>query len=365
MRYTSLVTVHNAFTEGMRTFPGGVEAAMAEVATLDPDAVDTEYRLLGPDDKGIVDFVEAAFWIFGLKVQGITWLYLLVMLASVSALVIATGGSRAVMVWLVGFLLAHALLMPMIRLNSQLGSYLALRAIPVISMIACFHLLVFILRPSTRPLDLLLLALQALLIVLAAHIRVTAQWQIVAVGLVTLVVVGDRLYRGRGPSLGQALRRTAPVGLPLALLVLGMLGLQVYRGVAYPAEYQRGDQILTRVFWHNIISGLAFHPSFGERQRLRVDDLSVMRAVGRFLDAQGRHDEWVAMGGETRYLVGLKFVPYEAAAREYLLPHLAPRASASDRALLQAPLAGGGACLGRRPARRSPGHQAVRLRRPG
>jgi hypothetical protein len=127
-----------------------------------------------------------------------------------------------------------------------------------------------------------------------------------------------RTYLDRQPSILATLRRHAGVGVPLAALAVGLLGLQVYRSVAYPVEYQRGDQILTRGFWHNIISGFAFHPTFAEREQLRIDDVSIMRAVGRYLTAQGRADEWVAMGGETRNLAGLRWVPYEAAAREFL-----------------------------------------------
>ncbi|HZO30381.1 MAG TPA: hypothetical protein VFH48_30795 [Chloroflexota bacterium] len=322
IRYTSLSTVSDSFYEGLKNRPreaGEIDAVIDEIARLDPAQLDTGYRLLGPEDKGIVDFVAAAFWIFGQKTRAITWLYLIVVLASALALLAAARRSLPIIAWLVAFLLAHALLMPMVAFNPQLGSYLALRAVPVMSMIACFHLLVYLLQPSVRPVDVTLVAFQALLIVFTVHLRTTAQWQVVIVVLVTLVAITVRTYRDRHPSIVEALSRQASTAIPLSMLAIGLLGLQLYRALAYPVEYQRGDQILTRGFWHNIVSGLAFHPTFAEREQLRIDDVSIMRAVGRNLIAQGRDDDWVAMGGETPNMAGLRWVPYELAARQFLM----------------------------------------------
>ena len=53
--------------------------------------------------------------------------------------------------------------------------------------------------------------------------------------------------------------------IPLLLLFTATGGLQFYRSVAYPIEYQLGEQIITRPFWHNIFSGFAFHPQFSQR----------------------------------------------------------------------------------------------------
>jgi hypothetical protein len=322
VRYTSLSAVSVRYYDGLKSGSreaAEIDAVIDEIVRLDPTQVDTEYQLLGPEDKGIVDFVAAAFWIFGPKSRAITWLYLIILLASALALVAAARRSLPVIAWLVAFLLAHALLMPMVAFNPQLGSYLALRAVPVISMIACFHLLVSLLRTSIRPVELILVALQAFLIVFAIHLRMTAQWQVVVVAFVTLVAITVRVYRDRQPSIVEALRRQASTAVPLSILAIGLLGLQLYRSLAYPVEYQRGDQILTRGFWHNIVSGLAFHPTFAEREQLRIDDVSIMRAVGRHLIAQDSDDDWVEMGGETPNLAGLRWVPYELAARQFLL----------------------------------------------
>jgi hypothetical protein len=321
VRYTSLATVRDHFYDGLKSRSrdaDGIDAVIDEIARLDPTQVGTEYRLLGPEDKGIVDFVAAAFWIFGPTSRAITWLYLIVVLASALTLLVATRGSLPVVAWLVFFLLAHALLMPMVAFNPQLGSFLALRAVPAISMVACFHLLVYLLRPSIRPVDIIMVALQALLIVFAIHLRMTVYWQVLIVALVTLVVIAVRAYRDRHRSIVGMLRRQPGTAVPLAMLAIGLLGLQHYRGLAFPVEYQRGDQILTRGFWHNIVSGLAFHPTFAEREQLRIDDVSIMRAVGRYLIAQGREGDWVAMGGGTPYLSGLRWVPYERATRQFL-----------------------------------------------
>jgi hypothetical protein len=98
--------------------------------------------------------------------------------------------------------------------------------VPVISMIACFHLLLAVLRPSTHPVDVALVVFQACLIVFAIHLRTTAQWQVMTIAIVTLIVIAVRLYRSRRPALRDALRRHASASVPLLVLTLGMLGLR-------------------------------------------------------------------------------------------------------------------------------------------
>src|SRR2546426_976229 len=145
-RYTSLVEVHDAFYQGAYTPPltaAGIDAAIAAVAALDPKQIDRRYALLGPDDKGIVDLVEGGFRLFGLRTDSAFKTYFLVLGLSCLAFLLQYGSRPAPLLALVAFLVMHYQVMPALVMNEQVGSPLALRAIPILSMVACLHCLLF------------------------------------------------------------------------------------------------------------------------------------------------------------------------------------------------------------------------------
>lgn len=312
LRYTALRAVEQQFTS--RLPPGtrsadAIDAVTRDVASLPRDVVGTDYVLLGPDDKGIVDLVAAAFHLFGYQVRGVMWLYLIIQAGSVLLLCIAARRRPTVLALVVFVLVGQYLILPMVRFNGQLDSLLALRALPELGLIACLHSLLFAVRPSTNRVDVAALAIQVALMVFVVHLRSTAQWELLLAGGVAF--------------LAAIWQRRPAAAIPLLAVMIGMAGLQVYRAVAYPAEYQRSDQILTRVFWHNIASGLVFSPAFAEREQARIDDRSIIRAVGRWLVAEGRSEEWVAMHGPemvtSRDLVPFNRASYDRAARDFLV----------------------------------------------
>ena len=112
-------------------------------------------------------------------------------------------------------------------------------------------------------------------------------------------------------------------------MIAGYLGLQVYQATVFPEEYRRGDEIATRVFWHNIYTGFAYHPAMRERYQLRLDDVSIMAATRDWLIEQGRLDTWLAIGGRppappgvdepASSFEGVKFARYDPLVREMLI----------------------------------------------
>ena len=118
-------------------------------------------------------------------------------------------------------------------------------------------------------------------------------------------------------------------GIAVGLMVGGYLGLQAYHAIALPEEYRRGDEIATRVFWHNTFTGFGYHPVLHERFRVWLDDVSIMAATGRYLAETDQLDRWRDMGGryplpsESRTSAasfdGIKFAKYDPAVREMLI----------------------------------------------
>jgi hypothetical protein len=281
-----------------------INAAIADVVKkVDRNNV-TGTLLMHNDDKGIIDLVILCFRLLGYRVEYLTYAVLLLFFLSCAAFATAFFRSGLCLFLLVAFLSGVYLLIPFIVLNPQLQSLLVPRVFSMFSMVACLHCILFALRPSRRWLDVILCVGQALLICAVVHIRSSNLWQVAAVIAASGIAASGPLLRF-ALSLarrGLACERSQLWGglgslFPSLILGAGLLGLNDYRNKNYPAEYHRGDCVLTRPCWHNIYMGLAFSPFFAERDSLRVDDNSEFQAAGKYLINSGRGQEWQDMGG--------------------------------------------------------------------
>ncbi len=279
---------------------------------------DPRYRLLFPDDKGIVDFVSIAFRIFGLKAQSPFDLYFLLLLLSSACFVAAFRNHPSHLLLLASFLATYYLVLPMIALNPQLYSILHSRANPLLSMVACLHCLLFAIRGRVSGAQVLLLGVQIVLIIFVLHLRTTTIWQLVSIAALSIVAA---IYFYLRPIDQESVRRRniLAASLPVILLITALFGLNVYRSHAYPIEYHRGEQILTRTFWHNIFSGFAFHPRFSERYALRVDDVSIMLATVAYLHEKNRAQEWQSMGVGPPGITIKNWTAYDRVVKEMLV----------------------------------------------
>jgi hypothetical protein len=225
--------------------------------------------------------------------------------------------------FLAGFLVSHYLILPTIFYHLQLQSVLAPRFLPVLSILACLHCLFFAARGAVTSLGLAALVLQIVLLIFVIHMRSVTTWQVATIAMssaLAIARIGYEYYKTPTEfrSGHAALGRIACTIIPIIIISAGILGLSVYRKVAYDERYLRGDQIVTRVFWHNIFSGLAFNPQLSERYRLKVDDLSIVRAVGRFMVDNGRAQEWESIGGISEGYSKLHWAAYDRIAGEAL-----------------------------------------------
>ena len=324
-RYTSLTTVRDRFVESLpperNIWAKSIDLSIRKAREIAPSRVGTEYVLLGPDDKGIVDLIELSFATLGYSVEHVTEMYLIVLGASCLLFAVAFWRSPSHLFLVAAFLAMLYLMLPMVAYNGQLRSVLALRALPVLAMVATLHCLLFMaasLRERVRPWQIVLVAMQVALMTFAIHLRATSIWQTIAVvgfGIAVLLAARFRLF---GITTASWRSTGLAVGSTVGMVVAGYIGLQVYQSVALPEEYRRGDQISTRVFWHNIFSGLAFHPDFAARYGLRIDDASEFAAMRDYLTETGRYHVWQEIGGEEEEFRGLKFAHYDPLVRELL-----------------------------------------------
>jgi len=360
-RYTALESVNRRFharVDREVATARQINAAirrLEETANEDPDP---GYVLLGPDDKGIVDLIKGGFVLFGARTESIVAFYFTLLLLSCGLYIVAYWRSPSALLLLAAFLGMFYLVMPMIMHNGQLRSILALRALPILSMVACLHVLLFVassLHTPVRAWQAVPVALQVLLITFAIHLRSTTLWQVATIlgfgAVVVLVAVlkkaptprpsrpaareekqtDESQAASRPGARGRGWRIPRPVlaaGIAVGLMVGGYLGLQAYHAVALPEEYRRGDEIATRVFWHNIFTGFAYHPGLQERFRIWLDDVSIIAATGRYLVETDQEDRWLEMGGKlpvpgeadgAASFEGIKFAKYDPAVKEMLV----------------------------------------------
>lgn len=336
LRYTALESVQRRFFSRVdRDNPTArtVNAAMQRLRETSNEDPGPAYLLMGPDDKGIVDLVELGFRLFGPRLESVITMYFALLALSCLLYVVAFWRSPSALLLLAASLAMLYLVMPMVAFNPQLKSLLALRALPILAMVACLHCLLFMASSLHQPVNRLgvgLVALQALLIAFTMHLRSTTIWEvatIVGFGAVVLAVAAWRAWHGaRAGARGGAF---SSVAATLGLVIAGYLGLQVYQATVFPEEYRRGDEIATRVFWHNVYTGFAYHPTMRERYQLRLDDVSIMVATRNWLIENGRLDTWLAVGGRPpgppgqdeppSAFEGVKLAKYDPLVRDMLI----------------------------------------------
>ena len=321
-RYTISDAVADAYLGSPRQPPGSAEAvnsAIAKVTRQDFTHAARGYALLGNDDKGIVDFVELAFRVFGLRIESVAIAYYALLLLSSLLFCWRYWNNCMAMVALTSVLFAEFQILPYLVFNPQLTSPLALRCIPIISVIACLHCALHYWRTRATLTDLAAVFLQALLIVFVLNVRSTAIWQPLLLLGFGLIFALRRWRDRRRNSTVDPLPRFMAMIMPSLLMVIALAALNAYRALAFPAEYSAGEQITTRVIWHNIYSGFALHPRLAAEHALRIDDMSELADVGRALKQQGKLNLWQRLGGETPNFSKINWAVYDPVVGEVLV----------------------------------------------
>lgn len=315
--YTLSAKVRDAYYPTPRTPPTSAERvneAIAKISAMDFRNRDDPYALLGNDDKGIVDFVEIAFRVFGLKIQAVATLYYALLAFSSLIFFWSYRKSPLALSAMICVLFASYQLLPYTVFNPQLNSPIALRCLPMLALVACLHCTTHCFRNESRFDDIIALLIQILFIVFIIHVRSSAIWQALAVIAAGLAAASLKWRTATSPWPGRTLKTFASASTPVLMMAAGILALNAYRSAVFPTEYKNGEQIMTRVIWHNVYSGFALHPKLAESHGLRIDDVSVVEDVGRFLKSQGRSDLWSQIGGDSTNFSELKWAAYDRMA---------------------------------------------------
>lgn len=295
--YTALVEVRDRF--GPIPWQPTVEQVNRGIETIlsvPPDPIDRMSYLVSTDDKGIIDFVRLAFVLFGYRAESLLILYWTGLAAGCLVFLLRFGTRPWATAMLVAFLLAHCSVLPVVAINPQLRSVLALRFMSLWGVVATLHLILEIRSEEPpRPARCLAVVLQAAMVIFVLHIRFSAIWEVIAIEAATAAMV-FRIWRSEGIG-----KRLLPALMSAALVLIGAGGLNLYkRAVIAPAYYQGGGA--SHVFWHSVFSGLAYSPELRPRFGIRIDDASIMNATHRFLVEHRQARRWESIGqNEQRY----------------------------------------------------------------
>lgn len=301
--YTALTGVRDLFgSMGWRPTAETVNRGIENVLAHRRQPLDRQPYLVSPDDKGIIDFVKLAFLLFGYRAESFLPLYWVVLAASSLLFLFRFGAQPSAMILLIAFLLGHASALPIVVVNPQLVSVLALRFMSVLGVVATLHLVLE--TRADEPMGLARWAGmlgQTAILIFVLHVRFSAIWEVLCIGGASaLAVIGAWRRKGMGKRLARA-------AVPALLAACGTIGLSEYKRAAIsPTYYRDGDA--SHVFWHSVFSGLAFSPELGSRFDIRIDDASVFVATRRFLAEQGQQRRWEQMGGSGQR--------YDAAVRD-------------------------------------------------
>jgi hypothetical protein len=322
-RYLSLNFVHDAYYAALKSsYAKDVNKAIEAVVTQYKEAPERSDRILSSDDKGIVVLTEISFRIFGYRIEGVLYLYYIILGLSAALFAYSYRRNPHALLLLASFLLLHRLILPMIKYDAQLGGITALRCMPVLAMIACMHGILFLFETRIDGKKIAALVLQIALVVFVIHVRSTTMWVLALLVGTSLAAIWFR----KAPLLEKPAqmawlngRRLAVI--PLAVAVLMVVLLNIHRSFGFPEEYHRNGEAVTRPFWHNIYSGFAYHPAMAERYQLKVDDFTVLLATKQYLLENNRADAWEAAGGNSPNYTGMRWKAYDDAVRDMLFAH--------------------------------------------
>ena len=320
--YTALTSIARTFQDAKTD----VEVKIIRTILNEPPADDTTYYWAA-DDRGMADYVIAAFRLFGPSTKSLYKFYFVVLAASVVLFLADLAWApiaSALLLLVLGGIYACTSVIPLGNLTLPIfepSSIYEPRIVELLAYVATLHLaLTPFFSARWSPARRAIVAMQAAILVACYHMRSSVGWE---VSFILMLNVACWIWRHRHQARAQgdgALRPTMIAATwPSICLAAGLVLLFAYHRVAFNPRYFR--DMGSRVVWHNALMGLSFNAHLREKYRLAVDDRAVVNAVRTYL--QSTNDprltvEWNettilnSLGGHTVF----DWFAYEGAGRD-------------------------------------------------
>jgi len=252
-----------------------LDAAIGQAVHTDIPPGDRTYYWTA-DDRGLSDFVNAAFRLFGPKMRALFNFWFLLLGLSVIAAILRYRQDPISLAAIACSVIGIGAVLPALtRGFTETSIHISeSRMFDILGTVALVHLILAIIRPPAKPrwLDVATLIAQVGLIAFLIHARMSVSWLFVAVlSIVGLKLAITRLKgRAKMPQWGAA--------IAVGCTILGAwAGVPLYQRATFNPAYF--DEIGPRTFWHNALMGLSFNFVLARKLMVGGTDSSAIEAV--------------------------------------------------------------------------------------
>ena len=230
-------------------------------------------RGLGGDDVGYVDFAKIAFFLFGVQIRALYYLFFLIYGLTLLCALVERNRDRlgqVVLLTVAGMIYVSCYYSDFLVIPQPAGSgnMLNPRFIPVLAVIPGIHILIML--ADKAPSDwrrIAIVIFQSGIIFFAIHMRVSAIWWAPAIfaAAVTLFLLSLKGLSTRCDSWRVAIHRGLTAQWPaLIVLVVVFGGLKLVGWSLHPT-YRQGGWVSYHTVWHAIYYSLQLHPQYVEK----------------------------------------------------------------------------------------------------
>ena len=236
------------------------------------------------EDTGLGAYDYLAFRVFGVNVPALTYLYFVIVTASLVLYGIGHWRSVGAMAAVVAVPLALYAVVCADFVNF-LGSSAFYRGAGIdvkdprflgaIAAIPVLHVIVMWTRPRYRlgPLDYAVVALQAAIFAFALQIRSPVVWAVLALSAFWLIAGVLALRRGRSLRSFWDWRQSRAAPVPIAVLAV-LLSAQLLAAVTLHPVYRTQGDVPRHMFWQGLLSSLQLEPDWDKKYGASVNGAS-------------------------------------------------------------------------------------------
>lgn len=213
------------------------------------------------DDLGFVDYIKLAFLSFGERIQSLYALYFVLLGLSVAAFLLSFPFSTVALLVLIGAVFQFWAEIQGPLFDASMPTLYGMRHSSVLAIIPAWHLaLLAFWRVRPTPRILAGAIIQALILLLAMTIRGSAQWTLLVLASL-FVLLALRSFRRRGPLLLDAVRAAYDaIRWPFVLLLVVMAVHGAALQAALHPIYLSDDVLPRHGLWHSAYLGLQTSP---------------------------------------------------------------------------------------------------------
>jgi hypothetical protein len=233
------------------------------------------------EDTGLGTYNYLAFRVFGVNIPALTYLYFVIVTASLVLYGIGhwrSVGAMAAVVAVVLALYAVACADFVNFLGSSAffdGAGIDLkdpRFLGTLAAIPVLHLIVMWTRPRYRlgPLDYIVVAMQAAIFAFALQIRSPVVWAVLALSAFWLIAGVLALRRGRSLRSLCDWRQSRSAPMPIAVLAV-LLSAQLLAAVTLHPLYRVQGDVPRHMFWQGLLSSLQLEPEWDKKYGASVN----------------------------------------------------------------------------------------------